>query len=479
MIEHYSPIVVGTADTTNKIIEVRTPYAEDLLATVELANAQQVEQALATAYATFRDKSKWLSVDQRCEILERVLHVMSEQFEDLAVGAASEGGKPLIDSRVEVARAIDGVKLCIETIRAEAGNVIPMSEKVPGISRMAFTQKEPIGVVVAVSAFNHPLNLIVHQVGAAIAAGCPTIVKPAQTTPLSCFRFVKILHECGLPDNYCQSLLPESTDLATALVTDSRVGFFSFIGSARVGWMLRSKLAPGTRCALEHGGIAPVIVDKSANIDKLIPSMLKGGYYHAGQVCVSVQRIFVHSSQFDEVAERLAEGAVNLKVGNSVLEDTEVGPLISPDEVERVHRWVTEAIEEGATMLVGGKKLPNNCYQPTLLLNPKADSKVSTNEVFGPVVCLYAYEDIEQAIAQANNLDVAFQASVFTQDIDRAIDMYHKLDASAVMINDNTTFRQDAMPFAGLKHSGHGVGGIPHTIEDMQIEKMMVIRSTR
>lgn len=476
---HYALTIAGAGKESVPPAEVFSPYTDALLATVARADAAQVERALATAHGAFKDKKRWLTTAKRVEILEKAVLLMRQRATELAKTAASEGGKPLVDSRVEVNRAIAGVKLCIETISHEAGRVVPMSEPDPKLSRMAFTQKEPIGVVVAVSAFNHPLNLIVHQVGAAIAAGCPTIVKPSGMTPLSCFEFVSILHESGLPQAWCQVVLPENHDLSTALVTDGRVGFFSFIGSAKVGWALRAQLAPGTRCALEHGGMAPVIVDASAQLDKLIPAVLKGGYYHAGQVCVSVQRLFVHDSLFDETAARLTEGVKALRVGDSLSDATEVGPLIKAAEVTRVHRWVTAAVEQGADMPAGGQMLEHNCYSPTLLLNPAADAKVSQQEIFGPVVCQYAYRDVDAAIMQANSLPFAFQAAVFAQDIDKAVDIYHKLDASAVMVNDHTAFRQDVMPFAGLRQSGKGVGGIPFTIEDMQIEKMMVIRANK
>ncbi|NNL10855.1 MAG: aldehyde dehydrogenase family protein, partial [Pseudomonadales bacterium] len=318
--------------------------------------------------------------------------------------------------------------------------------------------------------------LIVHQVGAAVAAGCPVIVKPARNTPLSCFRLVKILREAGLPEAWCQVAIPEATDLATALVTDPRVAFFSFIGSAKVGWMLRSKLADGTRCALEHGGVAPVIIEQSANLERALPAILKGGFYHAGQVCVSVQRVYVPNAILKNFSSRLAEAAQQLVVGDSLDDKTEVGPLIEAAEVERIHNWISEAVEQGAQLLCGGKTLTNNCYQPTVLVNPPATAKVSTEEIFGPLVCVYGYDDVEQAIEAANGLDVAFQAAVFTQDVDRAFSLYGKLDAATVMINDHTAFRQDNMPFAGLRHSGLGVGGIGHTISDMQIEKLMVLK---
>ncbi|MFT6287947.1 MAG: acyl-CoA reductase-like NAD-dependent aldehyde dehydrogenase [Alcanivorax sp.] len=476
---HYSLPLSGGSSSGLKPLEVYSPYSRELIGTVDRSAAEQVESALIVAHSLFRDKPGWLSLEQRVDILATTAQLMEGRFEELATGAAAEGGKPLIDSRVEVARAIEGVKLCIETIRSEVGRVVPMADSASDQRRVAFTQKEPIGVVVAVSAFNHPLNLIVHQVATGIAAGCPTLVKPAGATPLSCHRFVSILHEAGLPSPWCQMLVPETHELTTALVTDPRVGFFSFIGSGRVGWMLRSKLAAGARCALEHGGAAPLIVDESASLEKLVPAILKGGYYHAGQVCVSVQRVIAHRSLVDELTERLAAGVAALNVGDPLLDTTEVGPLITQQEVTRVAEWLSEAGQLGGRIVVGGQALGNGCVQPALILEPPVEAKVTHAELFGPAVCLYGYEDLSAAIAQANSLPFAFQASVFSQDIDRAQHIAHLLDASAVMINDHTAFRQDAMPFAGLRESGLGVGGIPYTIEDMQIDKMTVIKTPR
>ncbi|MEO0997771.1 MAG: aldehyde dehydrogenase family protein, partial [Pseudomonadota bacterium] len=336
---------------------------------------------------------------------------------------------------------------------------------------------EPIGVVVAVSAFNHPLNLIVHQVAAAVAAGCPVIVKPAEDTPLSCFAFVGLLHEAGLPVDFAQALVTDSLQAAERLVTDARVGFFSFIGSAKVGWMLRSKLAPGTRAALEHGGAAPLIVAADADLDAAVPAVLKGGYYHAGQVCVSVQRLFLHRGIAETFVERLTAAVSGLNVGNPTLAETEVGPLIRPPEVDRVETWVREAVSGGATLTTGGERLSDTTYAPTLLVEPAADARVSTEEIFGPVVCAYRYDVLDDAVEQANALPVAFQAAVFTRDIDTAMHAWRHLDASAVMVNDHTAFRVDGMPFAGLRQSGLGVGGIPYTMHDMTIEKMLVLKS--
>lgn len=461
--------------TTAKL-DVVSPFSGESIAQLETHDGGAIETALATASGLYRDRANWIPLHQRVKVLEKLAELMAARTEELALQAAREGGKPLLDSRVEANRAVDGVRLAIETIRSDAGEVVPVDGTAGGAGRLAFTQKEPIGVVVAVSAFNHPLNLIVHQVAAAVAAGCPVIVKPANDTPLSCLAFVKLLHEAGLPEAWCQFVLPESRQLSEALVTDQRVGFFSFIGSAGVGWMLRSKLAPGTRCALEHGGAAPLLVAADCDRNAALASVAKGGFYHAGQVCVSVQRVYVHKSIAREFAEELAKIAQTLRVGDPADEATEVGPLIRPAEAERIHAWVSEAAAK-ADLLCGGELLENNCYAPTVLFDPPADARVSSQEIFGPVVCIYPWEDLHEAVDRANALPFAFQAAVFTRDIDTAMEFYRHIDASAVMVNDHTAFRVDGMPFAGLRQSGLGVGGIPHTIRDMQIEKMMVVKS--
>ncbi|MBL26337.1 MAG: aldehyde dehydrogenase [Rhodospirillaceae bacterium] len=459
------------------VIEVAAPFDRSSIAEVEGADLAAVDHALSTAHALYRNRGAWLTVARRIEILERAAEIMAERAETLAVEAAREGGKPLLDSRVEVARAIDSVRICVEVLRTEAGHHIPMNLNAASLNRLAVTRREPIGPVVAVSAFNHPLNLIAHQVAPAVATGCPVIVKPAEVTPLSCFRFVDILWEAGLPPEWCQALVASDLKVAEALVTDPRVAFFSFIGSARVGWMLRSKLAPGTRCALEHGGAAPVLVAGDADLDVALPSIAKGGFYHAGQVCVSVQRVFAHRGIADDFAKRLADAAGKLRVGDPTSAETEVGPLIRPAEVERVGAWVDEAKAAGATVLTGGSPISETCYAPTVLMNPPEDAKVSQMEIFGPVVCVYPFDDVDDAIGRANALPFAFQSAIFTRDIDTAMHAFAALDASAVMVNDHTAFRVDWMPFAGLRQSGYGVGGIPHTMRDMSIEKMLVIRS--
>ena len=467
------------------MLQIVQPYDGALIKTIPMQSLADVEQCLDKAYKVFNEREKWLPAYQRITILERVITIMSDKRDSLAKLAASEGGKPLLDSNVEVDRAINGVKLAIESIAQLAGDEIPMGHTVSSANRLAFTRREPIGVVVAVSAFNHPLNLIIHQVIPAIAVGAPVIIKPAKATPLSCLAFIDILREAGLPDEWCQVVIC-SHEVTEKLVTDKRVNFFSFIGSGDIGWALRAKLSAGTRCALEHGGVAPVIIDKSrsANLDmanpqanELVSSLVKGAFYHAGQVCVSVQRIYVPLDDSKALAMILANAAKELVVGDPLDPATEVGPLISPSEVDRVETWVEEAREAGAMVLCGGQRLSDTCYAPTVLLNPPEDLAVSTNEIFGPVVCVYSYSEKNDAIRRANRLPFAFQAAIYSNDLDDVIATSAKLNASTVMVNDHTAFRVDWMPFGGRDESGLGMGGILHSMKDMTREKMVVIKS--
>lgn len=459
------------------ILKVLSPFDGALVGEVTLSESLDVEGALETAYRRFLDQDSWLKPVQRIEVLKKAAHIMSTERETLALRIAKEGGKPLIDARVEVDRAIQGVESAVGVIQHLHGQEIPMSLTASTCSRLAFTIKEPIGVVVAISAFNHPLNLIVHQVIPAIIAGCPVVVKPASATPLSCLRLVEILREAGLPDGWCQAVVC-SSELAEKLATDPRVNFLSFIGSSAIGWSLKSKLSPGTRCALEHGGVAPVIVDRDADLDLVVPALLKGGFYHAGQVCVSVQKIFAHQEIFKVLSNRLAEGARKLRVGDPTSETTEVGPLILSSEVDRVEAWVKEAMESGGEVLAGGERISQSLYSPTVIANPSRGAKISQEEIFGPVVSVYSFKDAKEVVADINSLPFAFQAAIFTKQIDQAFYFAKRINASSVMINDHTAFRADWMPFGGRDSSGIGVGGIPNSAHEMTRDKLIVFKSS-
>ncbi|MBA8909933.1 aldehyde dehydrogenase family protein [Aminobacter ciceronei] len=455
-------------------LEVRAPYDGALLDTMNVSTATEIEAALELAYRLYRDRKAWIPKPERIAILRRAAGLTRARREELALQVALESGKPLRDALIEVDRGIDGIELSAECLRHEAGHVVPMDTNITSAGRVAFTQMEPIGVVLAISAFNHPFNLVIHQVAPAVAAGAPVIVKPSPKTPLSCRSIIEIFREAGLLEGWAQMLLPLDLDVVQTMVSDPRVAFLTFIGSASVGWKLRSHLAPGARCALEHGGSAPVIVAADADLGQAVTRLGRAGFWHAGQACVSVQRVFCDNSVLDDVVHGLSRVADTMITGDPSKIETEVGPLITHAEVARVADWVSRS---GAQVATGGKRLGDSTYSNTVLLNADPEADVSRLEVFGPVICVYGYDDIDSALARANSLPFSFQASVFTSHLDTAMKCYRHLDGTAIMVNEHPLFRVDWMPFAGARYSGLGTGGIPHTLREMQVEKMLVWRS--
>jgi acyl-CoA reductase-like NAD-dependent aldehyde dehydrogenase len=439
-----------------------------------MTEAQAFEN-LDTLCRTFAEQ-KQPKTHERIAILKRAARRLEDRHEQFSDLIAWEGGKPLKDARAEVTRAISSLEYAAEEAERLNGTELPMRATKAASGRIAFTYPEPIGVVLAISAFNHPLNLIIHQVAPAIAVGCPVMIKPASETPLSCLHFLEILYEAGLPPEMCLPLVCEN-EVSEKLARSSKIGFLTFIGSAKVGWHLRSVLAPGTRFSLEHGGSAPVLVDASADLELVIPTLIKGGYYHAGQVCVSVQRIFVHEDVRTEFQAKFVAAVKALQTGNPRLLATDCGPIIRRRDLDRIDDWVSAAVKGGAELLTGGDRIGETCFEPTVLANAKDADQVMKDEIFGPVVCLQTFREISEGVAKANSVDWRFQSAVFSNDLERALQAVRLLRASAVMVNDATTFRVDWMPFRGDGPSGFGTGGIPYSMRDLVSEKLVVIKS--
>ena len=458
------------------MLEVKSPWNNQLIDSIDLHDEDYIERKLNEVSQVAKHKGADFPIVDRIKVLKTFKDKIERNIDNLARLATSEGGKPITDSIIEIKRGAEGVESCIEILKSDAGNVIPMNINAASEGRIAFTQKEPIGVVLAISAFNHPFNLIIHQVIPAIATGCTVLVKPAEDTPLSCKKITEMLVESGLPSNRCHFLMPKTLELATKLVSDKRIDFFSFIGSSKVGWFLRSKLSPGTRCSLEHGGMAPTFITTNSNLENCAKSLARGGFYHAGQVCVSVQRIYLDKKVSKNFIDLFVKEVDKVKLGDPLDSSTVVGPLIRNTEVLRVNEWVMESKGNGSDLILGGKILSESTYDKTIIVNPKKSDKVSKFEIFGPVVTINEYDHFDEAINDANSVDVSFQASIFSDKIDELLKFYQKINASSVFHNDHTAFRVDWMPFAGLKHSGHGVGGIKYSMEDMQIDKMLVLR---
>lgn len=452
--------------------EVVSPYTGEVIAEVEQADDAAVEAGLVQAEETFN--AGVLPPYQRADILHNLAAQMKDRHEELSLTIAQEGGKPLKDARVEVTRAVNTVRLSAEEATQIDGEQQAMGGTAGNENKITLTLREPIGVVSSISAFNHPVNLIAHQVAPPLAAGNSVVLKPSGDTPISALKLGEMLQKAGLPAGYL-SILPCEPPVAQTLATDPRINYLSFIGSAKVGWHLRRVAADGTRVGLEHGGNAPAIVAADADLQKTAQVCLPGGYYHAGQVCVSVQRLYLHRSIADQFIDIYKPMVESLIVGDPTLPETGVGPLIRPREVERVKSWVDAAVAEGAEIVTGGEVLEHNCFQPTLLKNVQEGMDVVDKEVFGPVVSVIVYDDIEEAVAGANAGPNGFQAAVFTQDINTGLHAAKKLDFSAVMLNDSTAFRVDWMPFGGRHSSGLGMGGVKYSIEEMTQLKLIVL----
>ncbi|GAB5382473.1 MAG: aldehyde dehydrogenase family protein [Aliiglaciecola sp.] len=457
--------------TTLVPLRVSNPSNGNILETITCDTAENIEFKVQRT----TKKKKTLPPAKRIAVLSNLLMKMQSNRAQMANLIALEGGKPLKDAIVEAERAAFSVQLAIAFLLTNCSQTHPINTATSSQHHSISSEHFPIGPVIAVSAFNHPLNLVTHQVISAFAAGCPCIIKPAADTPLSCIQLVKLFHEAGASPEWVDYVITNDNSLAEKLVTDPRFAFFSFIGSAKVGWYLRSKLPPGTRCALEHGGVAPAFVDDSANIDTSVETLVKGAFYHAGQVCVSTQRIYIHQSRFEEFSEKFADIAETLIVGDATSLDVDVGPLIRPGEVDRVENWVEEAVSSGASILAGGKRMGDRYFLPTVLVNAPPEAKVNSQEVFGPVCSLLSYEHLEEPIAHINQENFAFHSAIFSNNHKNIETLYHQLNTGCLMVNEHTAFRHDAMTFSGLGGSGLGKGGIPASIEHMQVEKLKII----
>lgn len=467
------PVNFVTSEGTYK--ELHSPNDLRPLTKVQYAQKKDLEgllKKLPHAKKTMRS----FHPHQRAEILKKVASLIQENAPKLAWLIATEGGKPLKDAQVEVQRAQSTLELCAEETLKLHGEVIPMGRSKSSENHMSFTTRDPIGAVLAISAFNHPLNLLAHQVGCAIGAGCPVVIKPAPSTPLCAFKLEKYFSEAGLPSDclfVVNADVPEIEFLASSPVFD----YVSFIGSAKVGWNLRKVIAPGTRLGLEHGGIAPAIVRADADLKEAVKLLIKGSFYHAGQVCISTQRIFVEQNLYQDFVKNFESQTQKLITGDATHEQTDVGPLIRKKEVERIQSWISEAIQEGAELLCGNETSGKGQYLlPTILLNADRNSKVMKEEIFGPVVCINSYEDEEELLDYLNQSDYIFEASLFTKDIQKALTVANNFSTMTMVINNHNAFRVDWMPFGGHKLSGLGMGGVKYMMEEMTRIKQIIMK---
>jgi acyl-CoA reductase-like NAD-dependent aldehyde dehydrogenase len=460
----------------HQLLEVRNPFSGELLDTIKKPTPLEVQDAFAKAEKAYQDYMKKMPAWERAEILFKVAELIASDSEELSFLIAKEGGKPLKDARVEVARAVNTVKMSgMEALRLN-GEQITMDRAKGSENHISFTLKQPIGVVLAISAFNHPVNLICHQVSTAIASGNAVVLKPAEKTPLSAKKITDFFYQAGLNPDALQYLVLSGKE-TEEILTNPVIKYVSFIGNADIGWLIRRKVLPGVKVMLEHGGTAATIVANDANLNIAVPSIIRGAYYHSGQVCVSTQLVYVHEKIYDAFVNQIKESVNNLKTGDATLPDTDCGPLITKAVVEKMKFLIEDAKIKGAKVLIGGNPLPNQCFAPTLLENVNSEMLVFKDEVFGPLLSIIKYKEIDEVINVINKSKFAFQTSIYTENIDLAFYYAKNIEQKACIINDSTAFRVDWMPFGGYKESGFGTGGIKYAINDMMEDKLIVLKN--
>jgi acyl-CoA reductase-like NAD-dependent aldehyde dehydrogenase len=463
-------------NSIGKYRQLLSPNDHSLLTLVQDATEEDILFILNDLKNSHKKMSQ-LRPYERANVLKQVAQTIKTKQDFLAKIISAEGGKPIKDARTEVTRAADTIELCAEETLRLNGEVIPMERTPAGKDHIAFSIRESIGPVLAISAFNHPLNLIAHQVGTAIASGCAIVLKPASQTPLSAYFLHEAFKEAGLPAGTLKVLSAE-VSLVEKLVASSHFDFVSFVGSAKVGWEIRKKIAKGTRLALEHGGQASAIVREDADLDLAIPALLRGSFYHAGQVCISTQGIFIHEKIYSNFVSRFREAALGLVVGSAMNENSDVGPLIGPAEVERLQIWIKQAELSGAKIILGNEVSgsSNQYLSPTILTNVPRGCTIMKEEAFGPVVCLNSYSDEEELLNYMNEKTYIFETALFTKDISRAMKIAKEIATMTFIINNHTAFRVDQMPFGGYKESGLGMGGVKYAMEELTRIKQIIIR---
>ncbi len=446
---------------------VLSPNDESVVGEVDWLSAAELQLRLEQFF-----KKKVSGNIERARALKRVAEKIQATSEDWAQLIATEGGKPLRDARIEVARAVVTLELCAEEAVSSREVNLSMQRTAAAQGKTAVVRPEALGPILAITAFNHPLNLVAHTVGPAIAAGCPVFLKPAPETPLSGLKLIELLR-AELPDDPIDGAL-FSNEMAEGLVADPRWAGVTFIGSSKVGWHLRQIVSPGVRLFLEHGGSAPMIVMPSANIERALAAAVKHAFYHSGQVCISLQRLFVHADIEADFRQMLIHEIEKLKVGDARLEETDCGPLIRSRDVDRVQSWLVEAVASGARVLTGGERLGRRLMRPALVDHVPIAAKLFQEEVFGPVLVMQSFVDLDDAIALANSTRWSFQGAVFSQREDEIERATRELRAAAVIVNEGPAFRVDWMPFRGAGPSGLGTGGVPYAVRDFTSEKLVV-----
>lgn len=456
---------------TKEYTSLLSPYSEEQLAEIPAASLEDVEAAVDAAD---RVRAQWAKVPahERAKILENLAKLVEENFDEAAKIISLEAAKPIQMAKVEVARTIQTFKFAAEEAKRIHGETIPLDAAPGGERRVAYTVREPIGIIGAITPFNFPLNLVVHKVGPAIAAGNTIVLKPATQTPLSSLFLAELAQQAGLPAGVLNVVTGRGSVVGDKLVTDDRISMITFTGSPSVGIGIRNK-AGLKKVTLELGSNAAVIIDKDTDIDKIVPRCIIGAYSNQGQVCISLQRAYVHESVYDEFVAKFVEASNQLKIGDPLDPATDVSALISKNDVQRALNWIEEAKSAGAVIVAGGEA-EGNILRPTVILEADPQMKVSCQEVFAPIVIINKISTVDEAIELVNDSRYGLQAGIYTKNVDVALDAVDKLQVGGVLINDIPTFRVDHMPYGGVKESGTGREGLKYAVEEMTEMKLVI-----
>ena len=468
----YGLIVGGKEVKTDNRKKVFDKYSGEAIAEVSQAGEKEVDEALNEAMKAKKVLAE-TPAHKRAEYIFKAVEIIKSKREFLGKLIAMEAGKPIKYALGEVDRCIENLTFAGEEAKRIHGETFPVDASKAGENRYGFYERFPIGVVVAISPFNFPLNLAAHKVGPAVAAGCPVVLKPAGLTPLSGIELIRAFVEAGVPDGAVSVLAGSGSQVGEMLIKDKRVSKISFTGSREVGEHI-TKTAGLKKVTMELGSNSAVIVDKDIyDLDYAVNRCVLGAYYNQGQVCISVQRIYVHKKVYDEFVERFVSTTEKQVVGNPLDEKTDVGPMISEAEAIRVESWIEEAKNKGVQILTGGKR-EGVVYYPTVITNAEDSMRIVKDELFAPAVVIMPVDSFEEGVERADNSEYGLQAGVFTKDVNKAMHAFKNINVGGVMINDIPSFRVDHMPYGGNKGSGLGREGARFAIEDMTVLKACI-----
>ena len=469
--KEYKLLINGNWEQGAEVREIKSPYDGKAVGKVHFADKSQVEKSIEQAHEAFQ-KTKLLSSRERAEALEKISNEIKKREQELAESIVLSAGKPIKSSRVEVLRAVNTFKIAAEEAKRINGEIIPLDLMPQTENRWGFVRRFPIGVIAGITPFNFPLNLAAHKVAPALASGNTFISRPASQVSITDMILADIINETDYPAGGFNAV-PCGYQAADAFTEDKKVKMITFTGSPDIGWDLK-KRAHKKIVTLELGGNAAVVIEPDANLDYALPRTVLGAYAYSGQVCISIQRVYVHEKIYDRFLSDFADSVKNLKMGDPMKETTDVGPMITLSAAEQTEEWLEEAINGGAHIVCGGKR-EGALFEPTVITECKPDLRISWLEAFAPVAVVYRYDDFEKALGEVNNSIYGLQAGVFTNDLSKAFRAYEALDVGGVIVNDIPTFRIDHMPYGGIKESGFGREGLKYAIEEMTEMKLMAI----